>query len=298
MSKVSVIIPTYGKPVFLEKSIQSVLNQSYQDFELIIVDDNDPNSVAREATQKIIQGFSDVRLKYIMHPYNKNGAAARNTGIADAIGEYISFLDSDDEYMPDRLAKCVAEMENASPEIAGVYSGCEFRKGGKPYNKFIDVSSGNFIVETLACTFMFCSGSNIFVRKSVIDELCGFDESFLRHQDYEFLVRLFRKYSLIAIPEMLIIKNNENFNLPELNKSIAIKKQYLNRFIKDIEQLPLKSQNYIYHCNAVAVGESAIKLRKYGVALKYYHKAIKRKFFSGRELMRMAALFLQSIIIG
>jgi len=66
---------------------------------------------------------------------------------------------------------------------------------------------------------MFGTGSNIFIRKSVVDELKGFDEAFLRHQDYEFLVRVFEKYTLEAIPEILVIKNNENLNLPDVNKN-------------------------------------------------------------------------------
>lgn len=73
---------------------------------------------------------------------------------------------------------------------------------------------------------MFCTGSNIFVRRAVIDELNGFDEAFLRHQDYEFLVRLFEKYSLIALPDILVIKNNENVNMPDVVKMESVNKQY------------------------------------------------------------------------
>ena len=132
--------------------------------------------------------------------------------------------------MPDRLQKCFDIMENAADSIAGVYTGCEFRRGGKVYHVENNVKPGNFLVDTLACKFMFCTGSNIFVRKSVVDELNGFDGAFLRHQDYEFLVRVFEKYDLAAIQEPLVIKNNENFNLPNLEKQVAIKKQYLDKF--------------------------------------------------------------------
>ena len=188
MVTISVIIPTFGKPVFLEQSIKSVINQTFKDIELIIVDDNNPDTFARKETEELVNGFVNIdnRIKYIKHEHNKNGAVARNTGFAVAKGKYISLLDSDDEYMPDRLQKCFDIMENAADSIAGVYTGCEFRRGGKVYHVENNVKPGNFLVDTLACKFMFCTGSNIFVRKSVVDELNGFDGAFLRHQEYEF----------------------------------------------------------------------------------------------------------------
>ena len=190
--KVSVIIPSYGMPVFLSNAIQSVINQTYEDWELIIVDDNDPKTVFRKKTETLVMDFAnkDARINYIKHPCNRNGAAARNTGIAQARGEFIAFLDSDDEYLPQRLEKCCDLLSKCDSSVAGVYTGCEFRKQGKTYNVIRNVRSGNFLVETLACTFMFCTGSNIFVRKSILDEMNGFDENFIRHQDYEFLVIL------------------------------------------------------------------------------------------------------------
>ena len=219
MMKISVNIPTFGKPVFLEQSINSVLKQTFKDFEVIIVDDNNPNSEARFETERIISKFihKDVRVKYIQHVKNKNGAAARNTGFSVAKGEYIALLDSDDFYMPRRLEMCYCAMKTAPDSVAGVYTGCEFRRNGKVYNRYTSVLSGNFLKEVLACTFMFCTGSNVFVRKTVFEELNGFDTAFIRQQDYEFLVRIFEKYSLVAIPEILVIKNQENFNALDLN---------------------------------------------------------------------------------
>ena len=100
---ISVIIPTYGEPVFLKKAILSVLNQTYHDFELIIVDDNDPESNNRVLTKAIIEELSDNRIIYLCHPKNLNGATARNTGLKGARGQYIPLLDSHDEYSPQRL---------------------------------------------------------------------------------------------------------------------------------------------------------------------------------------------------
>ena len=285
---ISVIIPTYGAPKFLEKSIASVLNQTFGDWELIIVDDNNPETDARMATEKMVSTFvqQDNRVKYLKHARNMNGAVARNTGFAVAQGKYISLLDSDDEYMPDRLQECYDAMETAPTSVAGVYTGCEFRRAGKVYSIYKDVKAGNYLVDTLACKFMFCTGSNIFVRKSVVDELKGFDGAFLRHQDYEFLVRVFERYSITAIQKILVVKNNENYNLPNLEKMVAIKAQYLSKFQYIIDTLPAKDVNYIMHGNYVNVAVNAMDQGNFKVAHAYYRKAAMYGGLTGKEWMR------------
>lgn len=298
MATVTVIIPTFGNPKFLCDSIISVLNQTFTDFELIIVDDNNPDTESRKDTEELVNRLmqQDSRVKYLKHMKNMNGAVARNTGFAVAQGKYISFLDSDDEYMPDRLQKCFDVMENASDNIAGVYTGCEFRRGGKVYHIEKNVKPGNFLVDTLACKFMFCTGSNIFVRKSVIDELNGFDGVFLRHQDYEFLVRVFEKYDLAAIPEPLVIKNNENFNLPNLEKQVAIKNQYLDKFKYIIDSLPQKDVNYIMHGNYINVAENAMAQNNFKVANEFYSKASQYGGLSAREWFRRFVFPIYNIV--
>ncbi len=275
MCKVSVIIPSYGIPDYLEKAINSVRNQTLLDWELIVVDDNNPKTTDRIRTEELLNKIVsiDKRIIYIKHDRNRNGAVARNTGFSVAKGKYIALLDSDDEYMPDRLMKCYKALESASYEVAGVYTGCEFRRSGKKYHIETNVKSGNFLKETLACTFRFCTGSNIFVRKSVVDELNGFDPTFLRHQDYEFLVRIFQKYNLLAIPEVLVIKNNEGFNVPNIEKAINIKKQYLNKFENVISNFIPEERNYIYQRHCVAIAEAAMRRNNFSLATIYYKKA-------------------------
>lgn len=275
MTKVSVIIPTYGIPVFLNKAIESVFNQTLVDLEIIIVDDNDPDTEARFLTEKIVQKHSksSKNINYLKHQKNKNGAAARNTGIAVAKGKYISFLDSDDEYAAQRMEKCYNIMEQSTLKDAGVYTGCEFKRKGKTYHIHKKVKEGNFILETLAGTFMFSTGSNIFVRKNVVEELNGFDESFLRHQDYEFLVRLFENYNLKAISEVLVTKNNENFNLPVVQTMIQIKAQYLSKFDSVIKKMNLENQNFIFESHYISIAEQALKTNNKTIAKEYYKKA-------------------------
>lgn len=272
---VSVIIPTYGNPIFLSKTIESVILQSFKNWELIIVDDNNPDTEARHKTEQLVEQYisQDNRIKYIKHKCNRNGSVARNTGFAASKGKYISFLDSDDEYMPTRLEMCVAAMNEASEHIAGVYTGCVFKRGGKTVGIRKKVKSGKFLVETLACNFKFSTGSNLFVRHSVYEELNGFDENFLRHQDYEFLVRVFEKYELLAIQEPLVVKNDEHFNMPSIWKTIEIKKQYLSKFEEDINNLTVEERRYINHSHYIDVAEMALRKKEKAISKEFYQKA-------------------------
>lgn len=294
---ISIIIPTFGPPSSLKPAIESVLSQTCMDWELIVVDDNNPDSDARKETEQLMRSFKAPRVKYLQHPYNKNGAAARNTGLAEAKGEYIAFLDSDDEYLPQRLEKCLSVMESAPSNVAGVYTGCEFRRGGEVYHVEKTIEPGNFLTLTLACTFRFQTGSNIFVRKSVVDELGGFDESFIRHQDYEFLARIFQKnYDLAAIQEVLVVKNNENVNLPNVEKMIAVKEQYLNKFKTVIETLPQKDQHYVYHTQYVLVAEAALRTKNNKIAKEYYRKASSISPLTTKEQLRRLVFTIQNIV--
>ena len=98
MPKVSVVIPTYNRPEFLGAAISSVLNQTFQDWELLVVDDASEND-----TEEVVDGFGDHRLRWFRHEKRIGGSAARNTGIVNSVGAYVAFLDDDDEWLPDKL---------------------------------------------------------------------------------------------------------------------------------------------------------------------------------------------------
>ena len=297
MIKVSVVIPTYGVPVYLEKAIKSVQAQTLKDWELYVVDDNNPDTEARQKTEQLMRQFSaDTRIHYLQHPHNKNGAAARNTGIREATGEYIAFLDGDDEYMPTRFEKCCNVMDEADERIGGVYTGCEMRRGGQVFNVVTDIKPGNFLIGSLACTFLFCTGSNLFIRRSIVEELGGFDEKFLRHQDYEFVVRFFTKYDWAAIQEPLVIKNNENVNVPDVEKMKGIKKQYLEKFDSVIRNLPEDQQKYIYHSHYIQLAEYAMRTKDYTTAKHYYAEASKSYRLTTRETVRKYGFRVKNLI--
>lgn len=294
--KVSVIIPTYGRTDFLSQAIDSVFEQTFTDFELLIVDDNDPYSDLRKETKGIVDRHRarGREIIYLQHDRNRNGAAARNTGFRRSSGEYISFLDADDMYYPRRLEETVAIMDCAERRIGGVYTGVEFRRRGKTFGAFEEVPSGNFLIETLACKFKLGTGSNLFVRRSVVEELGGFDETFWRHQDYEFMVRFFEKYELASTNAILVVKNNQNFNLPGFSKSLEIKEQFLRKYQSVIEALPRADQDFIIQSNYVWLGEMALKEGRRGESGEMYQIAKERGGTGLHEQLRRAVLWLAS----
>ena len=121
MSEVSVILPTFNRSHVLIRSIRSVLNQTYQNFELIIVDDGSTDN-----TEKLVNSLSDDRIKYTRHNKNKGVAVARNTGIRLAGGHFIALQDDDDEWYPEKLEKQIMAYTTASPEVGVVWTNSNY----------------------------------------------------------------------------------------------------------------------------------------------------------------------------
>src|SRR5438128_2256003 len=117
MPKVSVIIPTYNRAGFLRAAVQSVLDQTFTDFDVVIVDD-----ASQDETQSVVERLQDKRIRCIRHPTNRRIAATRNTGIVNSTGEYIAFLDDDDQWLPEKLAKQVAMLDGSALSVGAVYT--------------------------------------------------------------------------------------------------------------------------------------------------------------------------------
>ena len=131
MDKVSVIIPTYKRCDFIDRAINSILNQSYPNIEIVIVDDNGDGTLDRNKMIEIMNKYeSDNRIKYIKNPVNKGGALARNIGIQAATGEFITFLDDDDEYLPTKIEVQHREMVRNNWDVS-IMDGATYNSEGK-----------------------------------------------------------------------------------------------------------------------------------------------------------------------
>lgn len=237
MELVSVIITTFGVAKNLKRAIDSVINKTYSHFEIIIVDDNNPESFARKYTEKIISQYNDKRLNYIKHKKNMNGAVARNTGIKYSKGKYISFLDNDDFYILDRLDRCVSILRNNN-QYGIIYTNTIYVINKKiiGINRVKDTNNPSKSI--LLNEKFLGTGSNIFIKKSVITQLNGFDEQFIRHQDLEFILRALQITKIYPLSENLVIKDISNkYNIPKYKKYCKAKAMYFKKFHYLIKKL-------------------------------------------------------------
>jgi glycosyltransferase involved in cell wall biosynthesis len=195
---VTVIIPTYNRAHLLSRAIRSVLCQTFQEWELIIVDDGSVDN-----TEEIVKGFSDPRVRYIRHQANRGESAARNTGIQMARGKYIAFLDSDDEWLPEKLEKQLKIFENSDDEVGVVYTGAVFidDETGKQRIKK-PRAKGWIFIEELAFNPV-GSPSRVMVKRECFDKCGGFDEKMLL-PDWDMWIRLAEQYKFDYVEDPLV----------------------------------------------------------------------------------------------
>jgi glycosyltransferase involved in cell wall biosynthesis len=183
---ISVIITTHKRPEKLKKAIQSVINQTYRDWELIIVDDN-----SKDATEKTVLSFKDIRIKYLRRTRNFGcDTQPKNDGIKASTGEYIAFLDDDNEYRPEHLAILLKELE--ADEHFGVVYGDRWL--------ICDVKDNNWIPSQIGIAVdwnpeilmkrNFIDTSDVLIRRKCLFDVGGFDERYKKYIDWNLWVRM------------------------------------------------------------------------------------------------------------
>lgn len=228
---VSVIIPTYNRAHLVGRAIESVLNQTYQGFELIIIDDG-----SKDNTVEVINKFQqkDNRIIYLKHDKNKGGSAARNTGIKASRGEYIAFLDSDDEWLPEKLEKQINVFKKSSDNIGLVYSGYYevLEQNGEVLSKIIPIFKGDIYKNILKSNIL--GSPTPLIRKICFEKAGLFDETLLSCQDWDLWIRIAKYYKFDFLKETLAkyyIHGNQIstiINNKILSREIILKKYYLD----------------------------------------------------------------------
>ncbi len=274
----SIIIPTYNRAKLITKTIESVLMQTFTDFELLIIDDGSTDN-----TREIINGFKDSRVRYICQE-NKERGAARNNGIHQSRGTYISFLDSDDLFMDLHLETVYSNLEkNKFPlffhqdykiiDINGIEKEFKSHKVLNPIKELLTV--GNYL-----------GSVGLFIHESIKENVL-FDENRILSgsEDYDYLIRMLMKYPLVTGYEKTAIVINH----PERGELIVSKDRLIERtdfFIDKIlnnEEFVTEYKKWVkkfvsINFSLVALYLSNQKDKK--VALKYLIKSIKSNFLS------------------
>lgn len=197
--KVSVIIPTYNRSELLKKAVKSLESQSHQNIEIIIIDD-----FSTDDTAEVVGKMKDSRIIYIRHDINKGGSEARNTGIKRATGRFIGFLDSDDQWLPDKLEKQLKLFAD-QPDLGVVYTGVQVvNENNQPTRKIIPKYRGNMLLKLFESNCIDTT-SSVLVKKEVLEQVQGFDAGLPSCQDWDLYIRLAQVTTFDFVKESMVL---------------------------------------------------------------------------------------------
>jgi glycosyltransferase involved in cell wall biosynthesis len=199
MPEVSVIIPTHNRQRLVSRAIRSVLSQTYTDVECIVVDD-----ASTDSTPQVTKSIKDDRLVILRHESNRGASAARNTGMRAARGPLIAFLDDDDEWLPEKLAKQVPLLKALPEEYGMVYCWMDyFDDTGRIVHERHPTYRGDVFASVLVKQGI-AGCPTLLLRRHAVEEVGGFDERLPRGNDGDFIRRVCRVYKVDVIPEVLV----------------------------------------------------------------------------------------------
>jgi glycosyltransferase involved in cell wall biosynthesis len=201
--KVSIILPTYNRLEYLRETVASVRAQTLTDWELIVVDDE-----STDGSIAWLESLNEPRLTVVPCRHSGNPARVRNAGVARARGPWVAFLDSDDAWLPDKLATQLAEL-TGHPSCRWSCTGVSFidgvgtpiaQQGGLPYR-----AQSGWIVEELLTFTAAATISTLIVDRTLLSEVGGFDEAVFLREDYDLALRLATRSEIHALSDALTL---------------------------------------------------------------------------------------------
>jgi glycosyltransferase involved in cell wall biosynthesis len=252
VSLVSAIIPTYNRSHTLERAIRSILFQTFSDIELIVVDD-----CSTDGTELLLGKFPSVRT--LRHGINRGVSAARNTGIRAASGRLIAFLDSDDEWLPNKIAEQLKLFSHLEPLFICHTDEIWMRNDKRLNPGKVHIKQGGFFFER-ALERCLISPSAVIISRDLIEEVGLFDENLPAAEDYDLWLRITSRFAVNYVPERLVIKHGGgddqlSFTTPAIDKLRirAILKIINDAYLSD-EYREAAIRELIKKCRIVAQG--------------------------------------------
>lgn len=286
--KVSVVIPTYNRSKILPRAIDSVLKQTYENLELVVVDD-----ASTDETDSVVTGYEDDRLKYIRHETNSgNGGIARNTGLEHTTGEYVGFLDDDDVWLPEKLEKQVAVFEESDDEDLGlVYCWMNYYDGEELVERRHPTVSGDVFYEMLDKNAI-TAASTLLTRREVLGDIGAFDTDVPRGIDSDWIRRVARAYTVDYVPEVLVRYNigheydrDSDWDESGLRAAIEGTRMKFEKFPDAFESHP-----EMYASNLAYIGACYGMLGEPVTAAKQFSKAMRIAPLSRKVYFQMARI--------
>ena len=287
--KVSVIIPTYNRAQLLSRAVNSVLSQTFTDYEILIVDDHSSDN-----TQDMIADFSDLRIRSIRHRTNLRQSAAINTGIANARGDYVAFLDDDDVWLPNKLRGQIEILDSSEEDVGLVYGWLEIvnHSTGCPIGEYRLRMEGNIFEELVALNSP-GQPSVLMARTSIAKEVGGFGECLTRFNDTDFILRISQRYKVALIPEVVarayVSHGHEQMghDTPQ-NMSAAVEymRSHLSRFAAELDKRPRAQATVLRRLASVEImrGNHRTALAAIASAFRLDPVDVSRAILSNRAL--------------
>lgn len=201
--KVSIILPTYNRAYILKKTLESILEQTYSCFELILVDDG-----STDDTRQLVESYGDARICYYNPGSNQGAAAARNYGIARAACDYIAFADSDDIWHRDKLEKQLRVLRKTGPDTGFIYHKIAYDLGEGRYAILpsedlpAEKKSGDIYAQLLYDNLVPCP--SILAKRECIKQAGEFDTELKALEDYDFALKMAVNYQAVFLDEILL----------------------------------------------------------------------------------------------
>lgn len=266
---VSVIIPTYKRADKLLRAVNSVCRQSYENLQVLVVNDNERNDEFSMQLYSLMDTIKDQRVLLIEQEKHINGAAARNAGIKSATGEFIAFLDDDDVWAPTKIENQLKALSRLGKEYGGVST---------LFYSFLDKDvilesipyKDGYIWEDILyrrCDVTTCS---VLLRHSALDDAGYFDESLSRHQEIQLLSFFCKKYKIYLLREYLLYVDAWGENNPKPEKLIKVKQDFFNAVKPLTSDMPKSHVRTMYALHKFEVAYVCFSARKYMRSLKYF----------------------------
>ena len=281
---ISVIIPTYKRPEKLLRTVKSVVNQTYKNLEILVVNDD-------RGKNNLLTGLKDDRIKIIKNERSKGANGARNTGIINAKGFFIAFLDDDDEWLPNYAETQLNCLKETSEDVGLVYGAYMIEENNKWMPKFQRIE-GDILAELITDKFRIGASSNIFIKKEIIDKIGLWDEEMARQQDLEFLVRVFKHYKVVCNQELILKVYGHNDPDPE--KTFLSREIFCEKILPHLDDI-LEDQKALFFSNHYRRQTNfLIKMKSFKKAKKYWLKAFGNKKISIRKDGKILISLLKS----
>jgi len=250
---ISILMPVYNVEAFIEEAIESILNQTYTNFEFIIIDD-----ASTDNSWDIIQKYTDKRIICVSNSSNSGPFPCRNLGLRMAKGEYIAVMDGDDIALPERLEKQVDFLEN-HPEMLAV--GSESLVIPSQTKRGTPISPSNIRLSLLENSYVL--HPSLLIRYSAMMELNGYQEKYRYAGDYDLLCRLNETGDMACLPDILMHYRNHPRQITELYRSKQIfyadkirriyQRNFINRYRIE-QQAPVEEHDLGYSLLGIVIG--------------------------------------------